>query len=52
MYMHSQMEAKIAFSRLFQTYKITLPDNYELVTAQRVMIQTKDNYIHCLLESR
>ena len=45
------MEAKIAFSRLFQTYKITLPSNYKLVTVQRVMIQTKDD-IECVLTPR
>ena len=45
------MEAKIAFSRLLQTYKITLPDNYELFVVQRGTVQTKDN-VQCVLENR
>lgn len=47
----AMMEAKIAFSRLFQTYKIRLPDNYELVAVQRGTVQTKDD-VHCYLECR
>ena len=45
------MEAKIVFSRLFQTYKITLPDNYQLVAVQRGTAQPKDD-INCVLECR
>ena len=45
------MEAKIAFSRLLQKYKVTLPDNYKLVAVQRGTNQTEDN-VHCTLEHR
>ena len=45
------MEAKIAFSRLLQKYKVTLPENYKLVAVQRGTNQTKDN-VHCTLECR
>ena len=43
------MEAKIAFSRLFQTYEIVLPESFELVAVQRGIIQTKDD-IPCVLK--
>ena len=46
-----QMEAKIVFSRLLQTFKIKLPDGYELVTVQRGIVQTKDD-VNCVLEKR
>ena len=46
-----QMEAKIAFSRLLQTYKVMLPSDYRLVTVQRVMVQTKDDIL-CVLTPR
>ena len=46
-----QMEAKIAFSRLLQKYKVTLPENYKLVAVQRTTNQTKDD-VHCTLEHR
>ena len=45
------MEAKIAFSRLLQKYKVALPENYELVAVQRGTNQTKDN-VYCTLEHR
>lgn len=45
------MEAKIVFSRLFQTFKINLPDGYEMVTVQRGLVQTKDD-VMCTLENR
>ena len=43
------MEAKIAFARLFQMYKIELPENYKLVAAMRGTIQPKDE-IPCKLK--
>ena len=46
-----QMQAKIVFSRLLQTFKIKLPDSYELVVVQRGIVQTKDDVI-CVLERR
>ena len=46
-----QMEAKMAFARLFQTYKIELPESYELVAALRTTIQPKDD-IPCKLQHR
>ena len=46
-----QMEAKMAFARLFQTYKIKLPENYKLVAALRTTVQPKDD-IPCKLEHR
>ena len=46
-----QMEAKVVFSRLIQTYKFSLPENYELVAIQKGSLQPKDD-VCCLLESR
>ena len=46
-----QMEAKMAFARLFQTYEIELPENYELVVALRATVQPKDD-IPCKLQCR
>ena len=46
-----QMEAKIVFSRLLQTFRIKLPDGYEVVTVQRGTVQTKDDVL-CVLERR
>ena len=43
------MEAKMAFTRLFQTYKVKLPVDYELVAALRTTIQPKDD-IPCKLQ--
>ena len=45
------MEAKIVFSRLLQTFKIMLPDGYELVAVQRGVVQTKDDVV-CALTNR
>jgi hypothetical protein len=45
------MEAKMAFARLFQMYKIELPENYKLVAAIRGTIQPKDD-IPCKLQHR
>ena len=45
------MEAKIAFSRLMQTYKVTLPENYEIVAVQRTVLQVKGD-IPCRLTPR
>jgi hypothetical protein len=45
------MMVKMAFSRVFQNYKFTLPEGYKLIAAQRGTIQTKDN-VHCILEIR
>ena len=46
-----QMVMKITFARLMKTYKMTLPEGYEIVAAQRVITQVKDD-IPCVLESR
>lgn len=43
------MNAKVLLSRLFQTFKISLPENYELIVVQRATIQPKDD-VHCTLE--
>ena len=43
------MEAKIVLSRLFQIYKVILPEGYELVAVQRGIVQAKDN-VECVLE--
>ena len=32
-----QMQAKIFISRLFQMYRVTLPDDYELVLVEKVV---------------
>ena len=45
------MVMKIAFAKLMKTYKVTLPEGYEIVMAQRVITQIKDD-IPCVLESR
>ena len=45
------MEAKMALTRLFQTYKIELPENYKLVAAMRTTIQPKDD-VPCKLQHR
>jgi hypothetical protein len=45
------MEAKMSFARLFQTYKIELPENYKLVAALRTTTQPKDD-IPCRLQHR
>jgi hypothetical protein len=45
------MEAKIVFSRLLQTFKIKIPDGYELVVVQRGIVQTKDD-VNCTLQRR
>ena len=45
-----QMSAKVVFSRLFQTYKISLPEDYELVIVQRAALQPKDD-VYCVLQS-
>jgi cytochrome P450 len=45
------MEAKIAFSRLFQQYRISLPEDYELVPVQRFTVQVKDD-IPCLVKTK
>lgn len=45
------MEAKMAFARLFQVYKIELPDRYELVPVLRTTLQPKDD-IPCKLKHR
>ena len=36
------------FSRLLQTFKINLPDGYELAPVQRGIVQTKDD-VDCVL---
>ena len=41
----------MVFARLFQTYKIKLPENYELVVAMKITIQPKDD-IPCKVEHR
>ena len=45
------MNAKVVFSRLFQTFKFSLPENYELVIIQKGALQPKDD-AYCVLESR
>ena len=45
------MNAKVVFSRLIQTYKFSLPEDYELVIIQKGALQPKDD-VHCILESR
>ena len=37
--------------KAFQTFKIKLPDDYELVAVQRGIVQTKDD-VHCILQTR
>ena len=49
--LYFQMEAKMAFAKLFQTYKISLPEEYELVPVLRTTLQPKDD-IYCTVESR
>ena len=46
-----QMNAKVVLSRLFQSFKLSLPKNYELVVVQRGIIQPKDD-VECVLENR
>jgi hypothetical protein len=46
-----QMNAKVVFSRLLQTYKISLPEDYELVVVQRAAVQPKDD-VYCVLQSQ
>ena len=46
-----QMNAKVVFSRLIQTYKFSLPEDYELVIIQKGALQPKDD-VHCVLENR
>ena len=43
------MNAKVVFSRLLQTFKFSLPEDYELVVVQRAAVQPKDD-VHCTLE--
>jgi hypothetical protein len=43
------MEAKMLLSRLFQTYKITLSEGYELIEVQKVFLQPKGEVL-CVLE--
>ena len=43
------MNAKVVFSRLLQTYKFALPEDYELVVMQRAAVQPKDD-VNCTLE--
>ena len=45
------MVMKIAFARLMKTYKITVPEGHEIVAAQRVITQIKDD-VPCVLETR
>ena len=46
----TQMEAKLALARLFQTYKISFPEDYKLVPVQRGSTQPKD--LNCTLLPR
>ena len=46
-----QMEAKILLSRLLQSYKLTLPDDYQLVFVPGALTQTKDD-VECTLQIR
>ena len=45
-----QMNAKVIFSRLLQTFKVSLPEDYVLVVVQRGTNQLKDD-LECVLES-
>ena len=45
------MNAKIVLSGIFQTFKLSLPEDYELVVVQRGPIQPKDD-VECVLQSR
>jgi hypothetical protein len=47
----TQMNAKVIFSRLLQTFKFSLPENYELVVVQRAAVQPKDD-VYCTLKYR
>ena len=42
---------KITFAKLVKTYKMTLPEGYKIVAAQRIITQVKDD-VPCVLESR
>ena len=46
-----QMVMKITFAKLMKTYKMTLPEGYKIVAAQRIITQVKDD-VPCVLESR
>ena len=46
-----QMEAKVVLSKLFQSFTVSLPENYELVAASRTTTKPKDN-VPCTLEVR
>ena len=46
-----QMEAKVAFARLFQKYQIELSQSYELVPVSRTTVQPKDD-VYCKIKSR
>ncbi len=38
-----QMEAKMILARLIQTFQMTLPENYQLIVANRGTTQPKDD---------
>ena len=46
-----QMSSKVLFSRLFQMFNISLPENYELVAIMSVVLEPKGD-VCCTLESR
>lgn len=47
----AMMVMKITFAKLMKTYKMTLPEGYKIVAAQRIITQVKDD-VPCVLESR
>ena len=45
------MEAKLVLARLFQSFTITLPDDYEIVPVVRTTMQPQDSVL-CKLQLR
>ena len=45
------MESKLLLARLFQSFTITLPDDYEVEAVSRATLQPKDS-VPCKLQLR
>lgn len=45
----SQMESKLLISRLLQTYKVNLPEDYKVIPVAKVSLRPKDG-VPCTLE--
>ena len=46
-----EMAMKIIFARFIKSYQVTLPDDYEILVAQKIVVQAKGE-MPCILSTR